>query len=143
MRQRVGANSSKKNKGRVNFTMKEGKHVSTRPFLHSGTGNWSLSLLCNLQGRDLWGLQFGGISLSCVSCNKAFRSSKAWTLVIVLRKARSRIFHKCVTHAYLFHGQATQDGCSLALCASPASVGAPAPCEHYQPSSMLPAGPSW
>lgn len=107
--------------------MKEGKHVSKSPFLHSRTGNWSFSLLCNFQGQDPWDLQFGGISLSCVSCNKAFRSSKAWTLVIVLRKARSRIFHKCVTHAYLLHGQATQDGYSLALCASPASVGGTCP----------------
>ena len=70
MRQRVGANSSKKNKGRVNFTMKEGKHISKSPFLQRGTGNWSLCL-CNFQGQDRRGFQFGGISLPCVSCNKA------------------------------------------------------------------------
>ena len=62
MRQQVGANSSKKNQGRVNLTMKEGKVISKSPFLHRGTGNWvdSLSLLCNSQGKDHWGLQFGG-----------------------------------------------------------------------------------
>ena len=74
---------------------------------------------------------------------KQLRSSKAWTLAIVSRKARSRIFHKCVTCACLFPGQATQDGYSLALCAPPASVWGPSPCAHYRPPYMLAAGPSW